>query len=269
MKQVDDTWETADEIFYNAKLEANALNVDNTGETAREIFYKAEPKTKALNVDDRDPETREELTNSHDQNTMNAETQTTALRVKIAQNAETQSQFEYLFKQAVLQPFTEEYFVNHDDRVRFYTGFPGFDVLKATFPFISPFVTQRSKSLSFFQEFIMVLMKLKLNVLLQDLAYRFGISLTTVSRNFSTQLTVMDIRLSWPERDELWHTMPICFQFSLRKKTIIIDCFEVFIEPPSNLLARAQTFFNYKQYNTVKVLIPITPKGSICFTSKA
>ena len=195
MKQVDDTWETADEIFYKAKLEANALNVDNTGETAREIFYKAEPKTKALNVDDKDPETREELTNSHDQNTMNAETQTTALRVKIAQNAETQTQFEYLFKQAVLQPFTEEYFVNHDDRVRFYIGFPGFDVLKATFPFISPFVTQWSKSLSLFQEFIMV-------VLLQDLAYRFGISLTTVSRNFSTQLTVMDIRLS-PSSDGL------------------------------------------------------------------
>ena len=195
MKQVDDTWETADEIFYKAKLEANALNVDNTGETAREIFYKAEPKTKALNVDDKDPETREELTNGHDQNTMNAETQTTALRVKIAQNAETQTQFEYLFKQAVLQPFTEEYFVNHDDRVRFYIGFPGFDVLKATFPFISPFVTQRSKSLSLFQEFIMV-------VLLQDLAYRFGISLTTVSRNFSTQLTVMDIRLS-PSSDGL------------------------------------------------------------------
>ena len=195
MKQVDDTWETADEIFYKAKLEANALNVDNTGETAREIFYKTEPKTKALNVDDKDPETREELTNSHDQNTMNAETQTTALRVKIAQNAETQTQFEYLFKQAVLQPFTEEYFVNHDDIVRFYIGFPGFDVLKATFPFISPFVTQRSKSLSLFQEFIMV-------VLLQDLAYRFGISLTTVSRNFSTQLTVMDIRLS-PSSDGL------------------------------------------------------------------
>ena len=63
--------------------------------------------------------------------------------------------------------------------------------------------------------------------------------------------------------------MPICFQFSLGEKTIIIDCFEVFIEPPSNLLARAQTFSNYKQYNTVKVLIPITPKWSICFTSKA
>ena len=84
----------------------------------------------------------------------------------------------------------------------------------------------------------------------------------------------MDMRLSpiirWPERDELWHTMSLCFQFSFGKKTtIIIDCFEIFIERPSNLLARAQTFSNYKHHNTVKVLIAVTPQGSICFTSKA
>ena len=139
--------------------------MDATRETADEIFYQAEPEAEALSVDDKDPETKEELYGSHDQKTMNAETQTT--------------EFEYIFKQAVLQPFTEEYFADHDDRVRFDTGLPGFDVLKATFSFISPFVTGRSKSLSLFQEFIMVVMKLRLNVPLQDLAYRFGVSLSS------------------------------------------------------------------------------------------
>ena len=257
------------------EVEEKGKQVDDTGETADEIFYEAEPEAEALSVDDKDPETKKELYESHDQKTMNAETQTPESGVKIIQNAETQTtEFEYLFKQAVLQPFTEEYFADHDDRVTFYTGLSGFDVLKATFSFISPFVTRRSKSLSLFQEFIMVVMKLRLNVPPQDLAYRFGISLSTVSRTFSTWLTVMDIRLSpiirWPERDELWHTMPLCFQFSFGKKTtVIIDCFEIFIERPSNLLARAQTFSNYKHHNTVKVLIAITPQGSICFTSKA
>ena len=133
-----------------------------------------------MSVDDKDLETKEELYGSHDQKTMNAETQTPDSGVKITQNAETQTtEFEYLFKQAVLQPFTEEYFADHDDRVRFYTGLPGFDVLKATFSFISPFVTRRSKSLSLFQEFIMEVMKLRLNVPLQDLAYRFGVSLSS------------------------------------------------------------------------------------------
>ena len=158
--------------------------------------------------------------------------------------------------------------------MRFYTDLPGFDVLNTTFRFVSPFVSRTSKTLTLFQEFVMVLIKLRLNVPLQDLAFRFGVSLSTVSRTFTAWLTVMDVRLSplirWPERDELWCTMPLCFQFSFGKKTtIIIDCFEVSIERPSNLLARSQTFSNYKHHNTVKVLIGITPQGSICFTSKA
>ena len=106
------------------------------------------------------------------------------------------------------------------------------------------------------------------------LAYRFDTSLPTVSRIFQAWMTVMDIRLSAlilrPEREDLWHTMPRCFQYSFRKKaTVIIDCFEVFIEKPSNLLARAQTYSNYKSHNTVKVLIGISPQGSITFVSQA
>ena len=85
-------------------------------------------------------------------------------------------------------------------------------------------------------------------------------------------MTVMDKRLSsfikCPEREILWRTMPQCFQFSFGKKTtVIIDCFEVFIDRPSNLLARAQTFSSYKHHNTVKVLIGITPQGTISFVA--
>ena len=50
---------------------------------------------------------------------------------------------------------------------------------------------------------------------------------------------------------------------------MIIDCFEVFIEKPTNLLARAQTFSNYKHHNTMRVLIGTTPQGSISFVSEA
>ena len=57
----------------------------------------------------------------------------------------------------------------------------------------------------------------------------------------------MDVRLAplifWSEREQLWKTMPVYFQYSFGKKvTVIIDCLEVFIEEPSNLLARAPTF---------------------------
>ena len=120
----------------------------------------------------------------------------------------------------------------------------------------------------------MVLIKLRLNVPNLDLAYRFEVSLSTVSRIFKAWMEVLDVRLSplisWPEREELWRTMPRCFQYTFGKATtIIIDCFEISIDRPSNLLARAQTYSHYKSHNTAKVLIGITPQGSVCFVSKA
>ena len=61
-----------------------------------------------------------------------------------------------------------------------------------------------------------------------------------------------------------------CFQYAFGKKTtVIIYCFEVFIEKPTNLLARAQTFSSYKHHNTIKVLVGITPQGTISFVSEA
>jgi len=84
----------------------------------------------------------------------------------------------------------------------------------------------------------------------------------------------MDNRLSplihWPEREDLWKTMPMCFKYAFGNKvTVIIDCFEVFIEKPTNLMARAQTFSSYKHHNTIKILIGITPQGTVSFVSEA
>ena len=186
------------------------------------------------------------------------------------------AEFDYIFsnKNCKEKPFDEHYFANDDAKVRFYTGLPSFEILKKTFNFVAPHVKRQSLHLNKFQEFVLVLIKLRLNVPHQDLAYRFDVSLTTVSRILSLWLMVMDIRLSplisWPEREDLWRTMPQCFQYSFGKKvTVIIDCFEVFIDRPTNLMARAQTFSNYKHHNTAKILIGITPQGTISFVSEA
>ena len=84
----------------------------------------------------------------------------------------------------------------------------------------------------------------------------------------------MDIRLRdliiWPDRDSLRKTMPVCFQQSFGKAVaVIIDCFEVFLDRPSNLKARASTWSNYKHKNTAKILIGITPQGTVSFVSDA
>ena len=75
--------------------------------------------------------------------------------------------------------------------------------------------------------------------------------------------------IHWPERTELKETMPVAFRKFFPKCVCILDCTEVFIERPSDLKARVQTWSNYKQHNTVKILIAITPQGSISSVSKA
>ena len=70
-----------------------------------------------------------------------------------------------------------------------------------------------------------------------------------------------------PDREQLLKTMPTCLRRHFRKCAIIIDCFEVFIERPTSLKPRAQTWSNYKKHNTCKFLIGITPQGSIAFIS--
>ena len=92
-------------------------------------------------------------------------------------------ELDHLFcNSAVKPPFDEIHFANDDAKVRFYMGLPAYDVLQTVYQNFSTFVVRKSSTLSKFQEFVLTLMKLKLKMPMQDLAYRFGISLPTVSR---------------------------------------------------------------------------------------
>ena len=67
---------------------------------------------------------------------------------------------------------------------------------------------------------VLTIIKLRLDLPFKDLAYKFGISVTTISRIFCKWLTIMDVRLKCliicPDRDSLRKTMPQCFR-SLKK----------------------------------------------------
>jgi len=83
----------------------------------------------------------------------------------------------------------------------------------------------------------------------EDLGYRFTVSIPTISHVLSAWMVVMDATLLslvyWPEAEKLWQTMSMCFQCAFRNKvTVVIDCLELFIERPTNLLARANFFIS-------------------------
>ena len=71
--------------------------------------------------------------------------------------------------------------------------------------------------------------------------------------------------IKWPEREMLRKTLPACFKQQYSRATCIIDCSEIFIQRPTSLTARSQTYSNYKSHNTVKFLIAISPTGAIIF----
>ena len=78
----------------------------------------------------------------------------------------------------------------------------------------------------------MTLMKLRLNLGHQYLAHRFDINKGTVSRRFDDMLNILYTGLKflifWPDREELWKTMPLCFrQHYGVKVAAIIDCYEI------------------------------------------
>lgn len=169
---------------------------------------------------------------------------------------------------------SENSFENDDEMTKYYSGIKTFKILMIIFNLIQDYIPHTpTTSLSKFQQFMLTLMRLKQNLELSDLAYRFGISKATSSRVFYYCINIimakrLDNFVFWPERDALIGKVPKCFLNSFgRKVAVIIDCFEIFIERSSNLMASVQTWSNYKHHNTIKYLMGISPQGAITFIS--
>ena len=87
------------------------------------------------------------------------------------------------------------------------------------------------------------MMRLCFGLIGQYLAYCFRVSSATISRTFAHAIDVMYHELKpliiWPDMDALKKTMPMEFRKHFPNYVVIVDCFEIFLEHPTNLLARA------------------------------
>ena len=80
-----------------------------------------------------------------------------------------------------------------DNHVWFYTGLLNRQVLQSVFTLVANGLTaDASAKLTAFQEFMCTMLKLQLNSPVQDLSYRFGVSISTVSRILLKWLTYVD-----------------------------------------------------------------------------
>ncbi|XP_056104303.1 uncharacterized protein LOC130083308 [Rhinichthys klamathensis goyatoka] len=168
---------------------------------------------------------------------------------------------------------TEQFLKDDDGKVKYYTGLPTYAIFQVLLCHIMPFLHQGKRKLTPFQMILLTLMRLRLDLPMQHISHIFGVHRATVSAAFQDTLNVLYSRLSplvhWPDRESLRISMPHQFAETFGNRVAaIVDCFEIFIERPSNLQARAQTFSNYKHRHTLKYLIGITPQGVISFISK-
>ncbi len=164
----------------------------------------------------------------------------------------------------------EDSFKDDDAKVKYYTGLPCFVLLMGVLTPLLPCLPQTGPKLTPFQMLLSTLMRLRLNLPMQHIAYLFSVDRKTVSTTFRDTIGAMFRHLKplvhWPERHCLQATMPHAFVEAFgRRVAVIVDCFEIRIR--QNLKARAQVLSHCKHQHSLKYLIGITPRGSISFIS--
>ncbi|XP_050306439.1 uncharacterized protein LOC126743403 isoform X2 [Anthonomus grandis grandis] len=173
------------------------------------------------------------------------------------------------------QVLSYESLQNDEEKCVYYTGLP-FSFLKFCFEKIKNVIPVCSKDmLDPFQQFLLTIIKLKLNLQFKDIAYRFGISETESSNFFNVIISAMyqhfkDLLL-WQDEESNCKNEPSCFQEIFHdRNTIIVDCPEVTID--KQLLSHKNQVLSiakYQKSNFIKVLIGITVQGKVIFISKA
>lgn len=126
------------------------------------------------------------------------------------------------------------------------------------------------KKLPPIDELFLFLMYLSLGQQLRDLAERFGIHRSTVSRIIATWTNflyhLLGSKRLWLPREVVKAHLPP--EFSAFPDTqVVLDCTEIYCQTPSDLLLQSEVFSTYKSHATLKAMIGMAPHGAITFVS--
>ncbi|KAM7281593.1 uncharacterized protein ISCGN_006013, partial [Ixodes scapularis] len=204
-----------------------------------------------------------------------------ALRKKVAHLEEMYDKAEEVIDATIpFQNFTLTAVQQDPKKLAFYTGFDSLERFLAFYKFVqagyeahkeSQGPQRRSPYLSMDDQLLLVLSRLRVGLLEQDLAYRFRIHISTVSRVWTFWIGYLADYLAqlnyWPSRQVVNKHMPECFIEAYPSTRVILDCTEIFIETPSDFRVQSDTYSSYKCHNTAKGLLGITPNGFVSFVS--
>ena len=198
------------------------------------------------------------------------------------------TELEEELKASKIERFGLRRFQGNDGDIRFYTGLPTYNIFLCLFRYLEPLLPYlryrpskhddptpqllyRTRILTPIDELFMVMVRLRLGLLEQDLAHRFNVSIATVYRVCSAWLSFLHQQLrpliTWPSRSVIKKHMPTQFVELYPNTRVIVDCTEIFIETPSSLNIQSSTYSSYKHHNTFKGLVGISPSGACIFVS--
>jgi len=196
-----------------------------------------------------------------------------------------QERIRKLEEQRVVERFGVRRFMASDSDMRFYTGLPDYQTFISLYNFLklrlgfslnyyngysnvskhpSCVVSRgRPRKLCDIDELFLTMARLRLGLLEKDLADRFNIAQQEVAEIFATWIDRMSDclgQLSFTtERETMKRNLPKCFKPDYEDVYLIIDCTELYIEKPSQVIQQSATWSEYKGHNTGKGLIALSP----------
>ena len=122
-------------------------------------------------------------------------------------------------------------------------------------------------------ELFLTLIKLRLAKEDYALSLDFGICQSTVSSVIKTWILFMYYELNelnfWPERHAIDEHFPSKFKKAFPSTRVILDATEIPVQKRKNCDAQRMTFSNYKNTNTLKTMVGVTPRGVVSYVSPA
>ena len=122
-------------------------------------------------------------------------------------------------------------------------------------------------------QFFCTLIKLREHKTNFEISRMFGISEATVTNIFVTWINFMACQWGeidwWPSGDMVKFYAPTDFRLKFPSTRVIVDGTECPIKKPKEPVAQQATFSNYKNRNTVKVLVGTSPGGLTSYVSPA
>ena len=162
-------------------------------------------------------------------------------------------------------------------RFLFYTGLDDYDLFNLLFEHFGETVNE----LNYFygtkpgmkpqEQFYMTLIKLRLAKSNYELSGLFGISEKECTNIFITWVNFMYHEFLempiWPSRELVSFYSPADFKRKFPSTRVIIDGTEIPLQRPKQPTLQQATYSTYKNRNTVKVLIGISPSGLVTYIS--